>query len=80
MKFIYTRFRNVKKREHYASLSDLFYIDWKRIIHFPTIYIYCIVFCQNLKTTFKLSKKRGKKRRFLSFLIMFSMKSALISL
>ena len=42
MKFIYTSFRNVTKREHYMSLSDLFHSDWKWIIYFPKIYTYCI--------------------------------------
>ena len=42
MKFIYTSFSKVKKREHYTSLFDLFHSHWKLIIYFPTIYIYCI--------------------------------------
>jgi len=42
MKFIYTSFRNVKKSGHYTSLSDMFHSDWKWIIYFPKIYIYCI--------------------------------------
>jgi REP element-mobilizing transposase RayT len=29
MKFIYTSIRNLKKRGHYTSLSDLFHSDWK---------------------------------------------------
>jgi protein gp37 len=36
-----TSFRNVKKREHVTSLSDMFHSDWKLIIYFPTIHIYC---------------------------------------
>jgi hypothetical protein len=69
MKFIYiykcTSFRNVKKREHYTSLSDLFHGDWKYIIYFPPIYIYCIyhVMSKTPQTTVKLSKKRRNKRR-----------------
>ena len=42
IKFVYTSFRNGKKRKHLTSLSCLLRSDWKWIIYFPTIYVYGI--------------------------------------
>jgi len=42
IKFKNTSFRNGTKSEHLTNLSYLFRSNWKLIIYFPTIYVYCI--------------------------------------
>ena len=42
IKFICTRFRNRKIRESLASCSVLFRNEWKLVLYFHTMYVYCI--------------------------------------